>query len=125
MGAMEDVGGRGDLVPEGWVARSVAEILFFGTSSSDTVRWAYFILAMSVLLYQGLRLYLTIKVSSLREREEHMDAKGYKVTRPPYDKLTGPYVLHRLMVYLLLLAMVSVVWRVAEVLVITVHVPAN
>ncbi|MHC4839852.1 MAG: hypothetical protein ACYTDT_02685 [Planctomycetota bacterium] len=125
MGAMESVNGRGDLVPDGWLAKSVAEILFFGTSSTGWIRWTYFLLAMSVLLYQGLRLYLTIKVSSLREREEHMDAKGYKVTRPPYDKLTGPYVLHRFMIYLLLLAMVSVVWRIAEVLVITVHVPAN
>lgn len=125
MGAVENAGGRGDLVPEGWIEQSVAEILFFGTSGNETIRWTYFILAMSVLVYQGLRLYLTIIVSSLREREEHMDAKGYKNTRPPYDKLTSPYVLHRFMKYLLLLALASVIWRVVEVLIITVHVPAT
>lgn len=125
MGAMEDASGRGDLVPAGWVVRTVAEILFFGTSNNETVRWVYFVLAMSVMLYQALRLYLTIKVSSLREREEHMDAKGYKNTRPPYDKLTGPYLLHRVMIFLLLLAMTSVVWRVAEVLMMKLHVPAG
>ncbi|MDC1142843.1 hypothetical protein OAU50_07100 [Planctomycetota bacterium] len=125
MGAIENSSGRGDLIPEGWVERSVADILFFGTSGNETVRWSYFVLAMSVLIYQVLRLYLTIRVSSLREREEHMDAKGYKNTRPPYDRLTGPYVLHRFMKSLLFLSMISVVWRLAEVLFITLHVPAN
>lgn len=99
---------------------TVWELLFFGTSQSTVVRLGYFALSVAVLVYQGLRLHLTIAVSALREREEHLDSKGYKASRPSADGVRKLYRLHGVMMFLLVIALLSLLWRALEVLMLPV-----
>lgn len=91
------------------------EALFIGRRTG----WGavgYFALACVLVGYNAIRLLLTLRLSRLREREEHLLAAGFTQGRPKDRDLAWPWQLHRLLWWLAWLAWASAVWRTLELL---------
>ena len=79
-------------------------------------------LSAGLIVYNAGRLWLTMSIAVMREREEHFHSYGVSRYRPPKDRVQRLWRLHRVGRWFLLMAVASSVWRVCDVL--SMRVPA-
>jgi hypothetical protein len=89
------------------------EVLLFGFYGMDTlIGWFHAVLTIALLVYNMLRVYLTVTIVKLRSREEHLSMLRFRRARPAFYKYTLKSLVHRfLMKPLLFLAVISALWK--------------
>jgi hypothetical protein len=89
------------------------EVLLFGFYGMHSViGWIHAVLTVALLIYNLLRVYLTVTIVKLRSREEHLSMQRFRRARPAAHKYTVKSLVHRfLMKPLLFLAVTSALWK--------------
>lgn len=89
------------------------EVLLFGFYGMDSlIGWVHATLTIALLIYNMLRVYLTVTIVKLRSREEHLSMQRFRRARPAFYKYTLKSLVHRfLMKPLLFLAVISALWK--------------
>jgi len=57
------------------------DVLLYG-GKKGLIGWIYAILGSMLMLYNVMRLWITLETAKLREREEHLQESGFLVSRP-------------------------------------------
>jgi hypothetical protein len=108
-----------------WPMMPVWEVLLFGFYGTDsTVGWVHALLTVGLLVYNMARIYLTVTIVKLRAREEHLQQQNFRRARPAAHKYQLKSLLHRLLMKpLLVLAVVSALWKVWDAISIQIPIP--
>lgn len=108
-----------------WPMVPVWEVLLFGFYGTDsTIGWTHALLTIGLLIYNMARIYLTVTIVKLRAREEHLQQQDFRRARPAAYKYQMKSLVHRLLMKpLLLLAVISALWKVWDAVRIQIPIP--
>ena len=96
-------------------SRPLWKVLFFG-DYEGVWRWGYLVLGVALVAYNLGRLWLTLQVSGLREREGAVEAFGGRF-RPVDGDLASLWRVHRCLSVLFWLGFLTALYRVCGALV--------
>lgn len=109
---------------QGWREVPVLQLVAFGFNEPwSPLANINLVTLVLVLLYQLLRAFITVRVVKLRAREDHLQVQGFKSCRPAHEQFAWLLRLHFLNWWLMTVALLSLLFKLVDILLTHAWVP--